>query len=69
VVEGSTGGAALRAEILGTHKGEWFGIPPTNKRVSIALHEFHHLKDGRTTLQPTTAERLASHNLSQEKIT
>ena len=40
---------AVRAEITGTHRGEFLGIAPTNKTVSIALHEFHYVRDGRIT--------------------
>lgn len=46
---GTAGRAGVRAEITGTHLGEMFGIAPTGKPVSIALHEFHHLKDGLIT--------------------
>lgn len=48
-ITGSQGRAAVRAEIRGTHQGAWFGIPATHKAVTIALHEFHHLQDGRIT--------------------
>ncbi len=48
-IVGSAGRAGVRAEITGTHEGEWFGVPPTGKAVRIPLHEFHHLKDGRIT--------------------
>ena len=41
------GKIGVRAEIRGTHKGEFFGIPPTGKSVSFRLHEFHILKGGR----------------------
>lgn len=46
---GAPGRAAVRAEITGTHKGEWFGVAPTGKPFSMRLHEFHHLEDGRLT--------------------
>ncbi|TVT40527.1 ester cyclase [Hymenobacter setariae] len=46
---GSAGRAAVRAEIRGTHQGEWFGIAATNRPISLALHEFHHLENGRIT--------------------
>ncbi|WP_437810766.1 ester cyclase [Sorangium sp. So ce1078] len=46
---GVPGRAGVRAEITGTHKGEWFGIAPTGKTIRIPLHEFHHLNDGRIT--------------------
>ncbi len=48
-IVGTAGRAGVRAEITGTHLGEMFGIAPTGKPVSIALHEFHHLKDGLIT--------------------
>lgn len=46
---GAPGCAGVRALITGTHQGEWFGIAPTHKTVSMALHEFHHLENGRIT--------------------
>ena len=39
----------VRAEITGTHSGEWFGIAPTNKAFRLPLHEFHRIQDGRLT--------------------
>ena len=41
--------AGVRAEIVFTHDKEVLGIPPTGKKVAIALHEFHHLKGGKLT--------------------
>lgn len=46
---GSAGRAGVRARILGTHAGEIFGLAPTGQQVSVVIHEFHHLKDGRIT--------------------
>ena len=46
---GAPGRAAVRAEITGTHRGEWFGVPPTGRAFSIRLHEFHHIEGGRIT--------------------
>lgn len=40
---------AVRALITGTHRGTWFGIAPTGRPISMAIHEFHHLEDGRLT--------------------
>ena len=40
---------AVRAEIKGTQRGEFLGIAPTNTPVSIALHEFHYVREGRIT--------------------
>jgi predicted ester cyclase len=44
---GRDGKAAVRAQITGTHRGEFFGIPPTGKPIAIAIHEFHTLTDDR----------------------
>ncbi|MGF7080957.1 ester cyclase [Mucilaginibacter sp. UYCu711] len=41
--------AGVRAEMCFTHSSEFMGIAPTNKRLTIALHEFHHLQDGKVT--------------------
>lgn len=41
--------AGVRAEIAFTHQLEVLGIPATGKRVAVALHEFHYLKDGKLT--------------------
>ena len=46
---GANGRAAVRASFEFTHSNEIFGIPATNKKVSLALHEFHYLKDGKLT--------------------
>lgn len=39
--------AGVRARMVATHRGEIFGLQPTGKPVSIALHEFHHFKHDR----------------------
>lgn len=39
--------AAVRAEMSFTHSTEFMGIAPTNQKLKIALHEFHHLRDGK----------------------
>lgn len=41
--------AAVRASMEFTHVNEIMGIPPTHQKVSVALHEFHYLKDGKLT--------------------
>jgi predicted ester cyclase len=46
---GSHERAAVRASLQFTHVKEIMGIPPTNKKVTIALHEFHYLKNGKLT--------------------
>lgn len=45
---GVRGRVAARAEINGTHKGE-FGVPETDKQVVIAIHEIHQVDNGRLT--------------------
>jgi len=41
--------AGVRAEIAFTHQNEFLGIPPSGRKVAIALHEFHYLKNGKLT--------------------
>ncbi len=41
--------AAVRAAITFTHDKAVLGIPPTHQKVSIPLHEFHYLKEGKLT--------------------
>ncbi len=48
-IVGGHGRAGVRASILGTHCGSIFGVPATGKAVDVAIHEFHHIKDGRIT--------------------
>ena len=43
---GAPGRAAVRAEIAGTHRGEWFGMAPTGKASRLPIHEFHHTAAG-----------------------
>jgi len=46
---GVPGRAAVRAEISGTHRGEWFGVPATGKAFVLPIHEFHRIENGRLT--------------------
>ncbi len=46
---GVSGRAAVRAEISGTHRGEWFGVPATGKAFVLPIHEFHRIENGRLT--------------------
>jgi predicted ester cyclase len=48
-IVGAQGRAAVRATLSGTHLGEWFGVAPTGRSFAIAIHEFHHLVNGRLT--------------------
>lgn len=48
-IVGEPGRAAVRAEITGTHRGEWFGVAPTGRAFVLPIHEFHHTQDGRVT--------------------
>lgn len=43
------GKIAVRAEITGTHHGEFMGIAPTGRSISVRLHEFHLLNGERVT--------------------
>ncbi len=43
------GRIGVRAEITGTHAGAWFGVAPSGRRFSMALHEFHRIENGRLT--------------------
>ena len=46
---GGEGRAGVRAEITGTHTGEWFGVAPTGKSFRMPLHEFHRIENGQLT--------------------
>ncbi len=46
---GSHERAGVRAEIAFTQQQKVLGIPATGKKVAVALHEFHYLKDGKLT--------------------
>ncbi len=46
---GIGGRCGVRAEIVATHAGAFLGVEPTGKKVSVVLHEFHALRDGRLT--------------------
>ncbi|MFL5744778.1 MAG: zinc-binding dehydrogenase [Niastella sp.] len=41
--------AGVRAEMSFTHSSEFMGIAPTHKKLTVAIHEFHYLKDGKLT--------------------
>ncbi len=43
------GKIAVRAEITGTHQGEFMGMAATGSRISVRLHEFHLLNGERVT--------------------
>ncbi|MEU0499724.1 ester cyclase [Nocardia sp. NPDC005998] len=45
--DNGNGLVAVRAEICGTHDGDWFGVPATGQQVRIRIHEFHEVIDGR----------------------
>lgn len=48
-VIGSHGRAGVRLSLLGTHRGDLFGVPASNQQVRVTFHEFHHFQDGRLT--------------------
>ena len=43
------GRAAVRLTLAGRHVGEWMGVPATGRSFEIAMHEMHHIADGRIT--------------------
>jgi len=40
---------AVRATVRGTHDGEFIGIPPTGKAISVGVVEIFEVKDGKIT--------------------
>lgn len=46
---GAGGRVAVRGEIIGTHRGTWFGVAATQKAFRIPIHEFHAVENGRLT--------------------
>jgi len=50
--------AAVRVTLTGTHQRPLLGIPPTERRVSLVLHEFHQLVDGRIAVTRHTEDWL-----------
>lgn len=42
-------GAAVLATVSGTHDGDFMGIPPTGKTISVGAVEIFEVKDGRIT--------------------
>ena len=48
-VIGSHRRAGVRASMIGTNRGEWFGVPASNEEVRVTFHEFHHFREGRIT--------------------
>ena len=45
--ESGNGLVGVRAALSGVHTGEFFGVAGTGKPFSMALHEFHEVRDGR----------------------
>lgn len=56
VAEGGGGKVAARFTITGTHKGEFQGIPPTDKKVSFDAMDFLTIIDGKITEEWVTAD-------------
>ncbi|ADW69937.1 ester cyclase [Granulicella tundricola] len=46
---GESGKAGVRARIVGTHQGEFFGVAASQQPIEVRLHEFHHVREGRIT--------------------
>lgn len=45
--EDGNGKIAVRAEMRGRHIGEMFGVQATGRTISVPIHEFHDVRDGR----------------------
>jgi len=39
--------AAVRYAITGTHKGEWRGVPPTNKKMTVSVIQIDRIAGGK----------------------
>jgi predicted ester cyclase len=50
--------AAVRVTLTGTHQRLLLGIPPSERRVSLVLDEFHQLVDGRIAVTRHTEDWL-----------
>ena len=48
---------AIRMTISGTHDGEFMGMPPTGKKISIGAVELFEVKDGKITGRWGTPDR------------
>ena len=46
-IVGGSGRAGVRARMIGTHRGEIFGVAGSQQSIEVNLHEFHHLEEGR----------------------
>jgi predicted ester cyclase len=49
-----------RKTYQGTHKGEFFGMPATNKKISISVIEIIRLRDGKYAEHWATADMLGA---------
>lgn len=41
------GAVAVRATVRGTHRGDFFGLPPTGRAVEVQQMTIEHFRDGR----------------------
>lgn len=48
-IVGASGRAGVRARMVGTHKGEIFGVARSQQPIEVRLYEFHHLREGRVS--------------------
>ena len=48
---------AIRATVSGTHDGDFMGIPPTGKAISVGAVEIFEIKDGKITGRWGTPDR------------
>lgn len=50
---------AVRTTLRGTHRGDFFGLPPTGKRVEVSQMTIEHFKDGKIIAHHRVTDELA----------
>lgn len=49
---------AVRTTLRGTHRGDFFGLPPTGKRVEVSQMTIEHFKDGKIVAHHRVTDEL-----------
>ena len=50
---------AVRTTLRGTHRGDFFGLPPTGKSVEVSQMTIEHFKDGKIVAHHRVTDELA----------
>ena len=53
------GAAAVRVTLTGTHQGDFFGTPPTGKKVRVSQMNIEQFRDGRIAQHWRVTDELA----------